>query len=256
MIREAYFRLNRLPFFSAVILSLVSPITCANAGGWWNHRSVVAVPTGPSVGTVTGAAPYQIYTGPAVASSAPVQAYSYAPAVTYSAPVANYTYGVSMPMTLVPATAPSTQTNAFSASSPQSSGNTQNDDLVRELASRLRSSAAPAAAAAPSAASNDDLVRELSSRLRSAAPSAAPQQPTYGSAAPAQQAYTPVLVGYTYAAPAVAASAAPQIQAAAAPQQQQQQSGMSLVPVQLYKQKSFLGHDKLRPVSVYPYGAR
>ncbi len=259
MIREAYFRLNRLPFFSAVILSLVSPITVANAGGWWNHRSVVAVPTGPSVGTVTGAAPYQIYTGPAVASSAPVQAYSYAPAVTYSAPVANYTYGVSMPMTLIPATAPPTQPNSFSASSPQSSGNTQNDDLVRELASRLRSSAAPAAAAAsaaPSAASNDDLVRELSSRLRSAAPSAAPQQPTYGAAAPVQQAYTPVLVGYTYAAPAVAASAAPQIQAAAAPQQQQQQSGMSLVPVQLYKQKSFLGHDKLRPVSVYPYGAR
>ena len=142
---------------------------------------------------------------------------------------------------------------AFGATAPQQ-GN-PNDDLVRELANRLRSAApAPAAAAqaaqspAASAAnlSTDELLRELGRRQQAAAylaPSAYSAAPAYS--APAQ----PVILGYSYAAPA--AAAAPQ--ATVAPQAA---GTMSLVPVQLYKQKSFLGVDKLKPVSVYPYGVR
>ena len=259
MIREAYFRLSYLTRPGILMMSLVHPITVVNAGGWWNHRSVVAVPTGPSVGTVTGAAPFQIFTGSAVASVPAVtspQGYSYAaPTAVYSAPVQPYSYGVMMPVGIAPTTAASAP-NAFAAT-----GNSQNDDLVRELANRLRS-APPNAASAPaqSAASassltDPQLLQEIGRRnLAGPAPVATSPQQAYGYTAPQpqQQAYTPVLVGYSYAAPAPT-SAAPQMQAV---QGVAQQPGMSLVPVQLYKQKSFLGHEKLRPVSVYPYGVR
>ena len=259
MIREAYFRLSYLTRPGILMMSLVHPITVVNAGGWWNHRSVVAVPTGPSVGTVTGAAPFQIFTGPAAASAPAVtspQGYSYAaPTAVYSAPVQPYSYGVMMPVGIAPTTAASAP-NAFAAT-----GNSQNDDLVRELANRLRSAppnaaSAPAQSAAPASSLTDaQLLQEIGRRnLGGPAPVATSPQQAYGYTAPQpqQQAYTPVLVGYSYAAPAPT-SAAPQMQAVPAVAQQ---PGMSLVPVQLYKQKSFLGHEKLRPVSVYPYGVR
>lgn len=262
MIREAYFRLRKLAVLGISMMFLVLPVSVANAGGWWNHRSVVAVPTGPSVGTVTGAAPYQIFTGPAVASAPAVtfhQGYSYAPAAVYSAPVQAYSYGLMMPVGMTaPAGAP--VTNAFAANGYTATGNSQNDDLVRELANRLRTTVPSAAAgtaqsaASASTLSDAQLLQELGRRnLAPSAAAATNQQPAYGYAATQpQQAYTPVLVGYSYAVPAPA-HAAPQMQAA---QTVTQQPGMSLVPVQLYKQKSFLGHEKLKPVSVYPYGVR
>lgn len=249
MIRDALFRQMRFMAVTGLATSL--PLSSAMAGGWWNHRSVVAVPTGGPVGTVTGAAPYQIFTAPAAAPVAQSPVYSYA-APAYSAPAYSApatAYGVWVPMQ---AAAPQ-QAPAFGAAAPQQ-GNS-NDDLVRELANRLKSAApaaaapaaqSPAASAAAANLSTEELLRELGRRQQAAAYSAAPAN----SAAPAYSAPAqPVIIGYSYAAPAPAAVP----QATVAPQAA---GTMSLVPVQLYKQKSFLGIDKLKPVSVYPYGVR
>lgn len=255
MIMDALFRRSKT--ISLALAAAILPMASVNAGGWWNHRSVVAVPTGGPVGTVTGAAPYQIFTAPAAApavhmpvAQSPAYSYSYAAptyaAPSYAAPAAAPAYGFWVPMQ---ASAP--QGGAYGAAAPQG-GN--NDDLVRELASRLKAASPAAAAATPTAQSaagapaanlsTDELLRELGRRQQAAAAPAYGAAPAYAPAyaVPAQ----PVLLGYSYAAPA----AAPQYA------QPAQAGTMSLVPVQLYKQKNILGHEKLKSVSVYPYGVR
>ena len=233
----------------ASLLCLTVPALSAQAGGWWNHKSVVAVPTGPAVGTVQNAAPYQVFAAPAgysapQAYSAP--AYSYAPA--YSAPVyPQVTYGYSAAPVFTPAAAAPAAAAAYSAPAPNM------NDLGRQLTEALKQvqnaqATAPAAqAAAPSTGqlSQDDInkLREILSR---AAPAAAPAAATPN--------YSPVIIGYSYPQPAAAApqATAPQTPAPQAPAG----NTMQLVPVQLYRQKSFLGWDKLKPVNAYPYGVR
>jgi hypothetical protein len=133
------------------------------------------------------------------------------------------------------------------------------NDLGRQLTEALKQvqnaqAAAPAAqAAAPSTGqlSQDDInkLREILSRATAAAPAAAAAAP-----ASATPNYSPVIIGYTYPQPAAAApqATAPQTPAPQAPAG----NTMQLVPVQLYRQKSFLGWDKLKPVNAYPYGVR
>ncbi len=250
--------------FLASMLLLIYPSLTANAAGWWNHRSVVAVPTGPAVGTVQNAAPYQVFAAPAPyaapapqAYSAPAYApsYSYAPAYSAAPVYPQVTYSAAPVYTPAPAAATPA---AFSAPAP----NTY--DLQRALIEGLKqmqNSPAAAAAAATGTPQGSDLSKiqedlkkltESVNKLASApaAQSAAPLNSAPQAAAPN---YTPVFMGYAYPQAAPAA-AAPQ---AAAPQQPAATgTSMQLVPVQLYRQKSFLGWDKLKPVNAYPYGVR
>ena len=130
------------------------------------------------------------------------------------------------------------------------------NDLGRQLTEALKQvqAAAPATqAAAPQTnqLTQDDIIKMREILGKAAAPgAAAPQAAAPQAAAPN---YTPVFMGYAYPQAAPAA-AVPQ---AAAPQQPAATgTSMQLVPVQLYRQKSFLGWDKLKPVNAYPYGVR
>lgn len=238
--------------FLASMLLLIYPSLTANAAGWWNHRSVVAVPTGPPVGTVQNAAPYQVFAAPAPyaapapqAYSAPAYApsYSYAPAYSAAPVYPQVTYSAAPVYTPAPAAAAAPA--AFSAPAPNM------NDLGRQLTEALKQVQAAAPAAQAAAPQTNQLTQDDLNKLReilgkAAAPAAAAAQ----AAAPN---YTPVFMGYAYPQTAPAA-AAPQ---AAAPQQPAATgTSMQLVPVQLYRQKSFLGWDKLKPVNAYPYGVR
>lgn len=240
--------------FMFLSLGILAPFSPVHAGGWWNHKSVVAMPIGPSVGTVQGAAPYQIFSAPSAAPAV----YS-APSVSfYSAPVANYSPVSYSPVMIYGAVAPQ-NTNAQGVSSQNAFAAPQANsyaDLGKQLADSIRQNLASANAqsAAPANGLTADEVAKLRDLLQRVS---APQ-----TAAPATQmstvqpAYVPVVIGFTQPSNAVAQ---PTMQQYAAPQQAvvpATSATMSLVPVQLYRQKNFLGHEKLKPVRVYPYGVR
>lgn len=273
MIMEARFRRGwRTKKAGLFAMLALSPVSTVDAGGWWNHKSIVAVPTGPAVGTVTGAAPYQIFAAPAAApavSYAPAMSYapqvsyapamSYAPAVSYAPAMTNApstpAYGMMIPVPV------SGAQNAFSAAPPAT------DDLTRKLTEYLKAQA-PAAASSQA----DDAYYARLGRMFAASMAAQAPAPSVPHAMPAYSlmpqatpvAMTPVIVGYSYSAPqpqqpAYATATAQQPAQPAVVQQQvvqQPAQTMSLVPVQLYRQKSFLGHEKLKPLTVYPYGVR
>jgi hypothetical protein len=169
----------------------------------------------------------------------------------------------------------------------------QADEMKKRFSDFLNAQE-PAAAAASSKSDDENFAKlgRMFAASMAAQASAASSQPAMSFApqmsyapqmsfAPQMQAVpvqmTPVVVGYSYSAPAPAAAvpqasfaSSQQMPAAATTQQayyaqqqviqqpvvQQPAATMSLVPVQLYRQKSFLGHEKLKPVSVYPYGIR
>lgn len=237
------FRSLRIKFV-ALSFGALLPFSPVQAGGWWNHKSVVAVPIGQPVGTVQGAAPYQIFTAPAAQQAITyAPAYSYAPAANYAVPQYSSApmYGFTVPAPIQPQfTAPA---NGY-------------QDLGKQIADAIRQGQASAAASSQSAASTSQLSADEIGQLRDLIKrqSAAPAQSAATPAAQApQQAvqYVPVLVGYSQPTTTPQYTVPQQMFTAPAAA-----TTMSLVPVQLYRQKNFLGMEKLKPVNVYPYGVR
>ncbi|MFM1801425.1 MAG: hypothetical protein RJA81_777 [Planctomycetota bacterium] len=229
------------------MMVLFSIQTSANANGWWNHKSVVAIPTGPSVGTVQGAAPYQLFTAPT--SPTPGYSYSNSPPANYGIPAYAPAMIYAMPYGGYGNSAASQQSNAFSAIPQNAYG-----DLGKQIADAIRQSQSQAPTAQSTA--NNGLTPEEVAKLRELLQKATSQQGfAVGQAPPAPASYVPVFIGYGQ--PTLPQQAIPTQQQAAPPALAPASVGtMSLVPVQLYRQKSFLGHDKLKPVRVYPYGIR